>query len=363
MATDHHTLASSVLKHLGGKNNIADLTHCMTRLRITLHDQQAINERELKRVNGVIGVVVKGDKVQVIVGNDVSQVYRAMQNLINNSNSSEDQTSPDPQSLQQSAEQSKPKSSEPLSVLKNVCSASLDLLIATMSPLIPAIIGGSMIKILAMLLQATGILSADDPTLAVLTILGDAVFFFLPIMVAASASIKLKTNMSLAIALAGVMVHPSFISLIDQAANGELVSLIGIPLSSTSYAYSIFPALMMTWVLSHIEKWADRITPSVTKSFLKPMIIMLLATPIALLVIGPLGHGVSESLIGLFTAIYEQLGWFSLAIVGAVWPLIILTGMHRIFTPTIIETIGKNGYELYFSQHKLAPILGWEAPV
>ncbi|STH69569.1 arbutin-, cellobiose-, and salicin-specific PTS system EIIBC component [Escherichia coli] len=95
-----------------------------------------------------------------------------------------------------------------------------------MSPLIPAIIGGSMVKLLAMILEMSGVLTKGSPTLTILNVIGDGAFFFLPLMVAASAAIKFKTNMSLAIAIAGVLVHPSFIELMAKAA---LVNMSNLP--------------------------------------------------------------------------------------------------------------------------------------
>jgi PTS system arbutin/cellobiose/salicin-specific IIC component len=137
-----------------------------------------------------------------------------------------------------------------------------------MSPLIPAIIGGSMVKLLAMILEMTGALPKGAPTLTILTVIGDGAFFFLPLMVAASAAVKFKTNMSLAIAIAGVLVHPSFIELMAKAAQGEHVEFAFIPVTAVKYTYTVIPALVMTWCLSYIERWVDRITPAVTKTSL-----------------------------------------------------------------------------------------------
>ncbi len=96
--------------------------------------------------------------------------------------------------------------------------------------------------------------------------IGDGAFFFLPLMVAASAAIKFKTNMSLAIAIAGVLVHPSFIELMAKAAQGEHVEFALIPVTAVKYTYTVIPALVMTWCLSYIERWVDSITPAVTKT-------------------------------------------------------------------------------------------------
>ncbi|EEZ2250482.1 PTS transporter subunit EIIC, partial [Escherichia coli] len=199
---------------------------------------------------------------QVIIGNTVSQAFQEVVSLL-------------PGDMQPALPVGKPKLT-----LRRIGAGILDALIGTMSPLIPAIIGGSMVKLLAMLLEMSGVLTKGSPTLTILNVIGDGAFFFLPLMVAASAAIKFKTNMSLAIAIAGVLVHPSFIELMAKAAQGEHVEFALIPVTAVKYTYTVIPALVMTWCLSYIERWVDRITPAVTKNFLKPMLIVLIAAPL-----------------------------------------------------------------------------------
>ncbi len=101
----------------------------------------------------------------------------------------------------------------------------------------------------------------------------------------------------------------------------------------------------MTWCLSYIERWVDKITPAVTKNFLKPMLIVLIAAPLAIVLIGPLGIWIGSGISSLVYTIHGYLGWLSVAIMGALWPLLVMTGMHRVFTPTIIQTIAETGKE------------------
>lgn len=159
-----------------------------------------------------------------------------------------------------------------------------------------------MVKLLAMILEMSGVLTKGSPTLTILNVIGDGAFFFLPLMVAASAAIKFKTNMSLAIAIAGVLVHPSFIELMAKAAQGEHVEFALIPVTAVKYTYTVIPALVMTWCLSYIERWVDRITPAVTKNFLKPMLIVLIAAPLAILLIGPIGIWIGSAISALAAA-------------------------------------------------------------
>lgn len=329
MANDYRAIAKSVVECLGGKQNISALTHCMTRLRFVLHRQDCVDIEQIKTLKGVMGVVDNGDKVQVIIGNEVSYAYQEVMAICE---------------LSSSTDADVKKSKEKLT-FKSVGAKMLDALVGTMSPLIPAIIGGSMVKLLAMVLGMAGWVEPNAPTLIILNAIGDGAFFFLPVMVAASASIKFKTNMSLSIAIAGVLIHPNFIELMAQAAEGKHVDFFGIPITSVKYTYTVIPVLVMTWVLSYIERWVDSITPAVTKNFLKPMLIVLIAAPIAIVLIGPFGIWVGTAISAVVYTVHDTLGWLSVAIMGALWPLLVLTGMHRVFTPTIIQTIAETGRE------------------
>ncbi|MDV5172156.1 PTS cellobiose/arbutin/salicin transporter subunit IIBC [Photobacterium rosenbergii] len=329
MSKEFSAVARSVVEKLGGANNVVALTHCMTRLRFVLKDEAKIDAAAIKGVKGVMGVVRNGDQCQVIIGNNVAAAYKEVMKLCNFDGVPSEYT-PAPK----------------VKLTPKVIGAKmLDALVGTMSPLIPAIIGGSMVKLAAMLLLMFNIYEADHSTIILLNTIGDGAFFFLPIMVAASAAIKFKTNMSLAIGIAGVLVHPNFIDLMAQAADGRAVELFGIPVTSVRYTYTVIPVLIMTWIQSYIERWVDSITPAVTKNFLKPMLIVLIAAPIGILLVGPMGIWIGTAISTLVYTIHGALGPLAVAIMGALWPLLVLTGMHRVFTPTIIQTIAETGTE------------------
>lgn len=328
MSNNFSALANTVVENMGGASNVIALTHCMTRLRFVTKDEAKIDADALKKIKGVMGVVQNGDKCQVIVGNNVAAAYKEVMKLLNLDGTADD--TPAPQ----------------VKLTPKVIGAKmLDALVGTMSPLIPAIIGGSMVKLAAMLLLMFNVYESDHSTIILLNTIGDGAFFFLPIMVAASAAIKFKTNMSLAIGIAGVLVHPNFIDLMAQAAEGKHVDLFGIPVESVRYTYTVIPVLIMTWIQSYIERWVDSITPTVTKNFLKPMLIVLIAAPIGILLVGPMGIWIGTAISTLVYTIHGSLGWLAVAIMGALWPLLVLTGMHRVFTPTIIQTIAETGTE------------------
>lgn len=326
--TNEQRVADEILKHIGGSNNVKNLTHCMTRLRFVLKDDSKADDDAIKNIDGVMGLRKQGGQYQVIVGNNVSHTYTA---------------------LMKSGVSGGAKSNEPVEkkklTFKQVGINILDAIIGTMSPLIPAIIGGSMIKLLAMLLSMTGVLSESSSTYNILNTIGDAPFFFLPMLVAVSAARKFNSNVFLALAIAGVMVHPVFMEIMEKAAEGKEATFAFIPVMSVKYTYTIIPAIVMTWLLKYIEDFADRITPIVMKNFLKPMLILLIAAPIAIIIVGPTGILIGTGLSQIVFFVHDKLGFLAVAIVGALWPLLVMTGMHRVFTPTIVQTIAETGKE------------------
>lgn len=304
MSKNYETVSRAIVDALGGLENIEAVTHCMTRLRFVVKDKTQVDNPTLKAISGVMGVVNTETQCQVIIGNNVAKAYQEVLKL-------------GPVGAAGTLPDAKRKIT-----LKSIGAGILDALIGTMSPLIPAIIGGSMVKLLAMILDMFGLFEKCSSTLVILNVIGDGAFFFLPIMVAASAALKFKTNMSLAIAIAGVLVHPNFIDLMAKAAQGQVVELAFIPVTAVKYTYTVIPALCMTWILSYIEKGIDRITPAVTKNFLKPMLIVLVSAPIAIVIIARWASGSVAASLPSFTpsmAIWTGYRWRSWGRCGRCW--------------------------------------------
>ena len=330
MAKDYTVISRKIVEQIGGIDNIANVTHCMTRLRFVLKDETLADDEAVKAIDGVMGLVKQGGQYQIIIGNHVGTAYQEVLKLGN---------------FGEQSEIAKGEKKEPLT-LKKVGNNILDAIVGTMSPLIPAIIGGSMVKLLVMLLGMAGILSADSETYKLINTIGDGAFYFLPMLVAASAAKKFKTDMFLAISIAGVLIHPDFRSMMEAVTVGDTAAhFMGIPIASVKYTYTVIPSICMTWILSYIERGVDKITPAVTKNFLKPMLILLIAAPIAILIIGPAGIYVGEGISSFVFAVQDKLGFVAVGIMGAIWPLLVITGMHRVFTPTILQTISETGME------------------
>ena len=289
---DYANVAKKILEKIGGESNVNSVQHCMTRLRFTLKDESKADDEAIRKIKGVMGVTKQGGQYQVIIGNNVGNCYKELLKLGNFQEGTSD------------------KNAEK----KGLFNTILDVVSGCMSATMPAIIGAGMIKVLLVILPMLGILAETSQTYIILSALGDATFYFLPLILCISASKKFNINTYTLAAVIAVMVYPDFIGLVDA---GEKISLFGLPVASASYAYSVIPVIMMAWIMTYVEKLADKITPAVTKNFLKPMLTLLIALPIALVVIGPIGYYAGEMLSSAMVFVYDKAGCLAIAVMSA----------------------------------------------
>lgn len=325
---DYESTAKKILHKLGGKENVISLVHCMTRLRFTLKDESIVDDESVKKIKGVMGIMKKAGQYQIIIGNDVANVFAELNKLGDFTNE-----------LPQNSTQNKEK--------QNIFSKLMDTISGIMAPVIPAIIGAAMIKVLLTLLPMIGVISTKSDTYNLLSVMGDGAFFFMPVLIAISASKKFGTNMYYAASMALIMLHPNFISLMNQAHEAEetVKFLNFLPVTYASYAYSVIPIILAVWSLKYVERLVDKITPVVTKNFLKPMLVVLIEAPIALIILGPLGAICGNVLSTVVYAIHDKLGFIAIGIVAGVYPFVVMAGMHHAFTPIKLGMIATTGFE------------------
>ncbi|NOW04459.1 beta-glucoside-specific PTS transporter subunit IIABC [Clostridium beijerinckii] len=319
---DYSIVAKEIIEKIGGVNNVSSVIHCMTRLRFTLKDESIVNDDQVKKIKGVMGVMKKGGQYQIIIGNEVSKCYKEVLKLGNFSDSA--------------------NNTEGSNEKQNIITKVLDVVSGSMSATMPAIIGAGMVKVLVVLLTTIGLLSNTSQTYTILSALGDATFYFLPMILVISTSKKFNINPYTFAAVIGVMVYPDFVKLLGA---GSPVSFLGLPVTTASYGYSVIPVILMAWVMKYIEEIVDKITPAVTKNFLKPMLILLIAMPIAIIVIGPLGFLVGKGLSTVMYTIQDKANWIALPLMAAFMPLIVMTGMHWAFVPMALTALANPGYE------------------
>ena len=332
-------LAEEVLKAVGGKENVMNVTHCMTRLRFNLKDESIPNQEEIKKISGVIGVLKAGGQFQVIIGQTVDQVYSCLCEIGGFQNNSK---------IDENLDKPKEKLTPKL-----VGSKILDGLAGSLTPLIPLLMAASMFKMLVALLgpDMLGVISKSSDIYTLLTFVGDAGFYFFPIVVAYTAAKKFGATPVVAMFLGAIMLHPTFV---NMAAKKTAFSVFGIPCSPQNYSSTVLPAIMSVWVMSYVEKFFKKYLPSTLKTVFAPALTILVMLPISLCVLGPAGSFLGNYISDGLLSINGPAGFIGIAIIGALWELLVMSGMHLVLISTLILVISSKGHEAFVSPAALA---------
>ncbi len=314
-------LSNEIIKYIGGEENILGLTHCATRLRFTLKDDGMADKDKIKAIKGVLGVAQNGGQFQIIIGNEVPKAYASIHSKLHISDVGKTQ----PENV---------KLSEKL----------FDFIASIFTPILPAIIGAGLVKSVLALAVLLG-LSTQSNTYYFINIIGDAPLYFLPMMLAVTASKKLGCNPYMAVAITGALLHPNYNALITDAYNIHFSSLFGIPVTLASYGSSVIPVLLMVFLLKYVDQFLDRIIPKMIKFFFKPLLTLLIVASITFIVLGPIGFVVGVGISTALNFLSAHVGWLVPTIIGAIFPLMVTTGMHYGIVPFMIQSIGAQGFE------------------
>ncbi|MGN0373558.1 MAG: beta-glucoside-specific PTS transporter subunit IIABC [Enterocloster sp.] len=317
--------ASRILKEVGGEKNVQYLTHCVTRLRFNLHSMDNVDENKIKNISGVVGVVNKGGQFQVIIGQEVVSVYNELLKLGEfNTGSASGQ--------QQAQEEEK----------KGVVNRVLDTIAGIFSPIMSIIAGAGMIKALLSILTVFHLIDTSGNLYYFLNFIADASYYFLPIYLANSAAKKFGCNPFMAMLMGGILLHPKLIALKETA---DVVSVLGLPVRMVTYSSSVIPIILIVFVLAYVEKFVEKITPSIIKFIAKPVLTILIMSPIALVVLGPLGGIIGDGLVSVLLSIEKIAPWILPTVIGAFMPFLVMTGMHYSLLPAYVNSLSALGYE------------------
>ncbi|MCC4045645.1 beta-glucoside-specific PTS transporter subunit IIABC [Enterococcus gallinarum] len=324
MSSKYSDLAQEIVQLVGGNENVKNLIHCQTRLRFDLKDDSKAKIEKLKQLDGVAGVINSGGQFQVVIGTHVSDVYEEVVPLLNLVETNE-----------KVGEGQK----------KNLLSIAIEFISTSFSPIIPAMSGAGMIKALLALLVLFDLVSNESQTYYIINFMADAVFYFLPFFLANTAARKLKCNPFLAMALAGILLHPNFAAMI---AAGEPVSLFAMPVRLVGYGASVIPIMLIVICQSFIERFFNKIIPNAVKIVFVPMLTILITGVIALVAVGPLGSYVGEFIAAGFNGIRAVAPWAPAVIVGTLLPIMVMFGIHTSIGPLDVLQLTSVGYANIF---------------
>lgn len=314
-----YALEQAIISTLGGKENISSIGHCATRLRVNLKDEAAVDEQKLGNISGVLGIVKSMGGIQIVIGNTVNQVYANIQKLYNIENSIDD-------------------NQEKISIPNRILNVLSDIL----SPAVPLIMASGFISAILVILTRLG-MDQESSTYIILNAAANVVFYFLPVVLAYTASKRFKCNTIYALFIGGLLLHPNILGF---AQKGGSVDLFHLPVTAVDYSSSLLPIILSVWILSYVEKLADRYVPNAAKYVFKPFVIVVIMLPIVLCLTGPAGFLLGKAVGSLLTLIYTHASWLAILLVASLAPFLVMTGMHIALTPIIILTNFENlGYD------------------
>lgn len=329
---DYAQLAKDILSEVGGQENINQFSRCATRLRLVLKETPEGAADKVKQMPGVITVVLSGGQFQVVIGTHVSDVHEAMSSLVDSSLLSE----------------SKQKV------------RTLDAVIAAMSAIFAPIV---------FILAAAGILQgalifanylfpsvASTGTFEVLNFMSWTPFAFLPVFIAITASKHFQCNPFIAVLCACALINPSWGAIAARIADGEMITFLSLPLAKTVYTSSVLPPIFMVWALSYVEKYVKRIIPAVVSELFTPLACMLIMVPMTLVLIGPATSLVASSIAGGYNALYDTAPMLAAALIGGIWQVIVIFGVHWGITPVVFANYENYGYDSFQAFQAIAVI-------
>ena len=339
MALDYVATSKKILDAVGGAGNIVSATNCMTRMRLVLADESKANDDQVKAIKGVKSVIKQGGQYQVVIGNEVSNLMKEFNKL---GNFSEDGGG-----------------NAPAKAEGPIIQRLFGFVAGCLTPLLPAMLGTGMVKVLLVLLSTAGLLSTTSVTYKIFYDMADSFFNFLPIMLGWSIAKKTNHSIPMYMVIGAALVYPELITLLNPLGSGlegvtygrflgqECAYIFGVvPVIKAAYASSVLPMLLMTPIMAWSEDFADRVSPNVLKAFLKPMIFFLICTPVVFIVIGPLGAVVGNVLAAAMSAMYNTVPWLTVGVLSAAMPFIVMTGMHYALVPLSTLNLTTLGYDV-----------------
>ncbi|TQW16116.1 PTS system beta-glucoside-specific EIIBCA component [Lactobacillus gasseri] len=343
MAKNYDALAKTIIKDVGGKDNVISVVHCTTRLRFKLKDEKKANDDALKDTDGVVTVVKAGGQYQVVIGNEVADVYEAV--LKEGGFSGGGQVADD--DLDDSN--------------MSLMDKAIDLISGIFTPILGPMAAAGMIKGLTAMCASFGWLAKTSGTYEVLYAIGDGFFYFLPLILAITSAKKFKVDRFTAITIGAAMCYPAMVAMnsskkvLFDLFNGTFLhsqvhaTFLGIPIISMNYTSTVIPIILAVWFASVVEKWCKKWIPTVVKTFLVPFVTLLIVVPLTFLIIGPLATWIGNALAAITSAVYNFSPVLAGILLGGFWQVFVIFGVHWGFVAVMMSNIAALGYD---------PILG-----
>lgn len=338
MATkvDYQALSGEIISRIGGEENVSSVVHCATRLRFVLKDRSKANDDEIKKLPGVITVVESGGQFQVVIGNNVPQVYAAL-----------------PASITADSEGAPQGGGS-----GNFLGKAVDIVSSIFAPILGPMAGVGILKGLLAVAAAAHWVDTTSTTYQILYAAGDAFFMFLPVILAITAARKFGANVFTSVALAGALLYTQLqavtvlvdgevqsMTLLAFQKAGNDVTFLGIPVVLQSYTSTVIPIIIAVWVQSLLERQVAKVLHESIRNFILPMVVLAVMVPLTLATLGPAGVWIGNGLAAVLQSAYDFSPIVSGILIAMLWQVMVIFGVHWGIVPVFINNISINGFD------------------
>ncbi|WP_412989340.1 glucose PTS transporter subunit IIA [Pediococcus siamensis] len=324
-------ISKQLLANIGGVSNINDIYHCATRLRIVVKDTSLVNENNIKKIDGILGVMIKGNEVQNVIGQQVDEYYNGVISKINFKKNDSTKNNMN-QSKSDSAFTNKKLS------IKNILSIILDFISGVVLPVMPVFVGAGFLMALLNLAKTFFNLNPNGGTATVLSAISSSGFFFLPVFVGFYAANKMKIPGAMGAFLGAILTSSTINSVTG-------LSFLGLHVAKTQYNGTVLPAILGVIVLAFLYRALNHYLPKEITYFFTPLISIVITIPIVILVIGPISNTISNALAAGFALLSAKANWLAFALYSALNPILVMFGIDKGFIPIVINNMSKMGYD------------------
>lgn len=322
MAIDYRITAKELVKELGGDANITKVTHCATRLRFILKDESLADSSKVTKIPGVITTVQAGGQYQVVIGNHVKDAYNYVTELITVDDTQDD------------------TSHQKIGVFNRI----IDIISSIFAPFLYTLAACGILQGILGIFVALNMIDTTGGTYQILNFISWTAFTFLPVLISITASKKFNVNTFVAVVIACALVCPDYINMVSA---GEPVYFLGMRIQLLSYTSSVIPIILAIWIASYVQKFFDKYLPIVVRNLFSPMFTITIMVPLTLLAFGPVGNTIGGAIGDVYNYLYNLSPIIAGLIVGGLWEVLVIFGVHWGITPVTVGNYASLGYDTF----------------
>jgi PTS system sucrose-specific IIC component len=314
MSDKDKALASSILELLGGTENVTSLSHCMTRLRVSVKDSAFVRTEELKALTGVLGVVEASGQYQIILGpGTAAAVSRYLSELTG-------------KQAEQVEDPAAASADSPVKLF-------LRRLAGIFIPLIPAIVAGGIIMGITNLIAYWAPATKESVIISLLQAISKVIFAYLAVFVGINTAREFGGTPALGGVAGGLIILPDI----------EKITLLGTPLIPGRGG--LIGVLLAAWFITWAERHIRRFVPKAVDIIVTPALAVLVTGFFTYLVLQPVGGWISDAITQGLTVLLNQGGIIAGAVLAGTFLPLVMTGLHQGLTPIHLELLNKTGLD------------------